>query len=129
MGFSINKSYRFFTLAPSILGGEHTNMKVLAIMTADQAVQQQDIVTQHNALSAIIPMLPKSVSDCTFILFKTANGDRVLYANEYIDQSTITETATTNIRIELLDAELLDLAVIRTRLLELGFTNAIITTF
>ena len=125
----INKIYNFNTLAPSILGTTYKNMKVKAIMSANEAIKHRDIYTLHNNLTTAILGLPQDVGDCTYVLFEDRDGNQTVLALEYIDPYTITEVVTTNVRVELYNTDDLDVSVLRTRLLELGYNNFNITTF
>lgn len=127
--FTFNGTYNFSTLAPTILGNSFTNQKVIGILTAKQAYKIKDVYTLHNSLVGVIPNLPASADDCTFILFEDSLGNEIVMANEYIDQNSISSISTVNIRIDILNAVTSDIPIIRTRLLELGYTNAQITTF
>lgn len=127
--FGFNKTYNFATLAPAILGNTFTNVKVIGILTADNARKYEDIYTIHNSLIGVIPSLPQSASGLTFLLFENNDGTTFVLANEYIDQSTITEVTTINIRIELLNLNTTDAGILRTRLLELGYSDFTLITF
>lgn len=129
MSFRINKTYNFNTLAPSALGGTYTNMCVKSIMSAQEAVKYRDIVTLHANMVVAIPGIPTNPSDCSFVLFETSDGEKIVLAVEYIDVQTITEVTTLNIRIELPNLTITDNNIIRERLLELGYTNFNITTY
>lgn len=125
----INATYNFYTLAPVILGGEHKNMKVKAVMGAAEAIKYSDIVTMHTRLKPTITGLPDSHLDCTYVLFETINNETVVFALEYLDQNSITEVSSINIRIDFRSAENQDIAVIRARLLELGYKDFTISTY
>lgn len=128
--FKLNKTYNFTTLAPAILGETFKNMKVKAILTADEAIKYRDIMTLHNQLKTKITALPISVSDYSgFILFENSSGEAVLLADEYIDTYSVTEVKNITIQIVIPDADTTDVNVLRTRLLELGYVKAQITTY
>ena len=98
-------------------------------MTSEEAVKYRDIQTLHMKLKPVVTALPDNVDDCTFVLFETTDKENLLLAYEYIDKLSIEEVVTTNIRIELYDTAVGDLSVLRSRMLELGYTNITITTF
>ena len=66
---------------------------------------------------------------CTYVKFKTLDGATKILAVEYINEDTIVEVKTVNIRIELQRATTTDLLVIRDRLHELGYKEFEITTY
>jgi len=125
----INRVYNFDTLAPSILGTTYKDMKVKAILSANEAIKYRDIYTLHNNLTTAILGLPQDVGDCTYVLFEDRDNKKTVLALEYIDPFTITEVVTTNVRVELYNTDNLDVSVLRTRLLELGYNNFNISTF
>ena len=127
--FELNKIYNFNTLAPAVLGTSFTNMKVKGIMSASEAMKNRDIYTLHNNLLTTITGLPTNVNDLTFILFTNLDGVDTMLALEYIDTFTVVLVSTTNIRIDVLNTTTNDVSILRTRLLELGYTNINITTY
>jgi len=129
MAFELNKIYTFDTLAPAILGSTFTNMKVKGIMAATEAMKYVDVYTLHNNLLNSITGLPANVNDNTFLLLENPDGVTTVLAVEYIDPLNITLVTTTNIRIDVLNTTVSDIAILKTRLLELGYSNLNITTF
>ena len=126
--FQIKKRYNFTTKAPAVLGGIYKNMLVEAIMSAEEAVKYMDIMTLHDQIRAIEPMNMEA-NVCTYVKFKTLDGATKILAVEYINEDTIVEVKTVNIRIELHRATTTDLLVIRDRLHELGYKEFEITTY
>ena len=128
MAFEIKKTYNFTTLVPSLLGGEYKNMQVVSLMTPDEAVKYQDILTLHEQVRTLIA-LNMSANDCTYVKFKTLEGDTKIIALEYIEPDSIKEVTTVNIRIELQRATTEDISVIAARLKELGYVDFDVTTY
>ena len=128
MAFEIKKTYNFTTLVPSLLGGEYKNMQVVSLMTPDEAVKYQDILTLHEQVRTLIA-LNMSANDCTYVKFKTLEGDTKIIALEYIEPDSIKEVTTVNIRIELQRATTEDISIIRARLKELGYVDFDVTTY
>jgi len=126
---NINKVYNFSTLAPAVLGSDFKDMKVIAILTAKEAVKYRDIQTLHNTLKPIITALPTSVNDCSYVLFENIDNEKVLLALEYIDMFSIQEVVSTNIRVEIYNTNTDDVSIIRNRFIELGYANVKVTTF
>ena len=127
--FSINNNFDFTTLSPSVLGGSYKMMKVTGMLTAAEAVKYRDIHTIHNQLKPFIAGLPVNATDGTYILFKTKDDVSVLLGLDWIDQTTINRVTTTNIRIEVMDGTNLDIGILRSAILGLGYTNINISTF
>ena len=128
MAFEIKKTYNFTTLVPSLLGGEYKNMQVVSLMTPDEAVKYQDILTLHEQVRTLIA-LNMSANDCTYVKFKTLEGDTKIIALEYIESDSIKEVTTVNIRIELQRATTEDISIITARLKELGYVDFDVTTY
>ena len=128
MAFEIKKTYNFTTLVPSLLGGEYKNMQVVSLMTPDEAVKYQDILTLHEQVRTLIA-LNMSANDCTYVKFKTLEGDTKIIALEYIEPESIKEVTTVNIRIELQRATTEDISIITARLKELGYVDFDVTTY
>ena len=128
MAFEIKKTYNFTTLVPSLLGGEYKNMQVVSLMTPDEAVKYQDILTLHEQVRTLIA-LNMSANDCTYVKFKTLEGDTKIIALEYIEPDSIKEVTTVNIRIELQRATTEDISIITARLKELGYVNFTVNTY
>ena len=128
MAFVIKKTYNFTTLVPSLLGGEYKNMQVVSLMTPDEAVKYQDILTLHEQVRTLIA-LNISANDCTYVKFKTLEGDTKIIALEYIEPDSIKEVTTVNIRIELQRATTEDISIITARLKELGYVDFDVTTY
>lgn len=128
MAFEIKKTYNFTTLVPSLLGGEYKNMQVVSLMTPDEAVKYQDILTLHEQVRTLIA-LNMSANDCTYVKFKTLEGDTKIIALEYIEPDSIKEVTTVNIRIELQRATTEDISIITARLKELGYVDFTVNTY
>lgn len=130
MKFELKKSYNFSTLAPTLLGNNYSNMKVIAILTADNAIEYRDVATLHAQVKSAITGLPDSITDLSYILFKNnITSEKLVLPLEYIEDSSIVETTTLNIRIEVRNCTVDDVGTLRTRLEELGYTDFKITTY
>ena len=129
MDLKLKHTYNFNTLAPAILGERYKLMKVKAILDANEAVKYADISTLHTTLKPVITGLPEHVNDLTFVLFQNTDGEESIYAVEYLDTTTLEEVSAVNVRVEVMDITTADLNVIKTKLLELGYSNLKLTTF
>lgn len=120
--FKIGKTYNFNTLAPVIIGDLQEMMKVLSIMSFDEAIKQYDVVTLHeNVRHHINANL--LVNDLTFILFKCSDGTKKIIPLEYINSNSIVEVEKVKIIIELEAINNEDLQIIKETLINAGYLN------
>lgn len=134
MNFALNRTYDFNidSGGEQILGASYENMRVTAIMTANEACSvSSDITSTHDRLIRKINALPKSINDCTFIRFEKQDvaKTKVILAIEYIDPHSIVEVTTTNILARFVNVTSADLAKIRKICLENGYTNITLETY
>ena len=126
--FELRKRYNFSTKAPAILGAEYRNVMVESIMTATEAVKYSDVLTLHEQIRTVLN-LDLEVANCTYIKFRTLDGETVILALEYINSDPIVEVKTVNIRVDVLEANTDDILIIQERLKELGYSKFKIRTF
>lgn len=129
MTFELNKSYdfNFKTELITILGDKLKNMKVIGIMNDQQAVKVSDVATLHTQVLPLLSSLPINISDLTFIMFETLDKETVVYPIEYIEQISITQVTTINLRIDINNASTTDLSLLQQTLNELGYVDYSIT--
>lgn len=129
MTFELNKSYdfNFKTELVTILGDKLKNMKVIGIMNDQQAVKVGDVATLHTQVLPLLTSLPINISDLTFIMFETLDKETAIYPIEYIEQSSITQVTTINLRIDINNASTTDLSLLQQTLNELGYVDYSIT--
>lgn len=128
MLFELKKRYNFSTKAPALLGAEYRNMKVESIMSSTEAIKYLDILTLHEQVKTIIGLDIEPIN-CTFIKFKSIEGDEKIIALEYINSDSIVEVETINIQINILNANTNDMLILSERLRELGYDNFKMKTF
>ena len=126
--FELRKQYNFTTKATAILGAEYRNVMVESIMTATEAVKYSDVLTLHEQIRTVLN-LDLEVANCTYIKFRTLDGETVILALEYINSDSIVEVKTVNIRVDILEANTDDILIIQERLKELGYSKFKIRTF
>jgi hypothetical protein len=129
--FSLNKSYSFSTLAPSVLGDKYENLKLVGIITKDEAIKLGgDIVTTHLILCDLIPGIRNlDINSLTYYKFLTKSNDVVVIAREYINLNTVIEVSTVNIMIKIPNLNSMHLAILNNILIEKGYTTHNITTY
>ena len=121
-----HKRYDFVTLAPTELGGVYRSMKVVAILTASQAMTYRDIYTLHEKMKRYLTQ-DYNVADLTYILFEGVNKQTVLIPWEYLDSNSVVEVEQLKIVIEIPNANTTDISMVADKLTELGFKNCKIT--
>lgn len=126
MGFEIKKTYNFNfnNKLTHILGDKLKNMKVKAILTSDQAIKLSDIATTHAQVRLLdTDNIPENLSDMTFIMFETIDSETVVYAQEYINMSSLEEVSSVNLRVNVRNVSSSDATLIKSTLSELGYNN------
>ena len=90
--FQINGKYTFNTLAPNILGAKFENVTLTAILDYHMANSYANVNIKH---AEIFPLLPAGTSkDCTsyqYFVFKTQANEKIVLANVWIDEPSITQ--------------------------------------
>ena len=131
MIFNVREVYNFTTLAPETLGANYTDMKVvLSGMLAEQAVALgTDVYGLHNTLKNEIPGLPDSPDDCTFVMFTSPNGLKIILAYEYIDLHSVNSISKTNIRLDIPNVSADMVSIITSTLKEIGLDDFKISTY
>lgn len=123
--FNINQTYKFETLAPSILGISVSQAKVISTSNYAGAIaKDSNIANLHQTLTTVIDSLPKP-EDCVFTEFELQDGTKVVLAHEYINISTVelSNTSQDIIVIKVQNTSDLDASIISARLKELGYKN------
>ena len=129
MPIELKKTYEFATLAPTQLGGMYKNMKVEAIMDASTAQKYRDVEGIHESILPLLPAgTPVSTSDITFYKFRTPEGNTEIFADAWIDSTTVTEVTSITIDIKVYNASTTDINRIREALALMNFTTFSITT-
>lgn len=121
--FQIKKTYNFGYKVDlmALFGDKQTLVNVRGILTADEAVKYEDIYTKHQQVLGILKDLPLDVKELTYILFETNDKKQIVVAYEYIDESTILEVTSLNVRIDVRQCSSEDLTLIQKLLREAGY--------
>ena len=123
--FDMKKTYKFYTLAPEILGSKYDNMTVKGIMDYTDALKISDVVTTHDKLSSLTDV---DVTDLTFIKFENLEGEIVTFAEQWINANSVELVESIDISAKIYNVSTEDLTIINNSLKELGYTNVVITT-
>ena len=126
MVFDLRKKYNFSTRVPALLGGSYYSAQVEAILSADEAIRTVDIMTLHEQVKANIA-INTIAKDCTWIKFKLVDGSYKILALEYIDLNSVKEVSTIHVNISLHGISTEDIAIIESRLRELGYKDYTVT--
>lgn len=85
VAFEIGSSYKFSTIAPSILNKEYKNVVLCSIMRADEAVQFIDVYGLHSQIKQIPNLnVPSRANDLHYLKFVTSGGSYIYIAQEYL---------------------------------------------
>lgn len=130
-GFKTKKKYNFNTLAPQILGDRYTLMEVVLITTVEEIVKYgfHNIIDTNTKLLNVIPGLNSNANDNNYIIFKNADGEKTVLAEEWIDINTVAMVDTVNIRIDIPNKSTVDVDVIKTILKEHGYNGINVYTY
>jgi hypothetical protein len=98
--YKLKSSYSFNTHAPAILGASVRNATLIAILDYDVATS---FITPNTSHANVFPHLPSGTPNnpqkYTYLLFQTENGNRIVYANVWIDEATIKEKTTSTLTV------------------------------
>lgn len=98
--FQINGKYSFNTLAPNILGAKFENVTLVAVLDYNMANSYANINIKH---AEIFPLLPTGTSNDSsnyqYYVFKTQANEKVVLANVWIDEPSITQISLKTITI------------------------------
>lgn len=115
------KHYTFSTNAPSILGAEIVNAKLLQTMTYESAIRKENISLKYRQVYPLVKELaPSSPQDEIYYLFKGTAGDETLLAGSWINSNSIHEITKTTVNIHMPDVSEVQLADIRQALNFIG---------
>jgi hypothetical protein len=126
--FKIGKVYTFDTYAPTLLGTQLKNARLTSIIDFDTANSYENILLKYRQ---IYPLLPVGTPDngrlCTYYVFETESKEKVVYADQWINEDTIVVIEHININIYITDIALNDISNIRDILRAAGYFDFRIT--
>lgn len=122
--FEIGGVYSFNTIAPTLLGSDYRNVKVLGIIDYNIASQYINPHVRHADLYPYMATgIPDDPTQYNYLMVRLGSGGRTVLAIPWIDISSIEQVTITNITVTFTNAKNSDVERIR-ELLELnGFTN------
>jgi hypothetical protein len=124
MDFQLNKVYSFVTRAPSLLGASIINAKLVGIMIAETARKTHNVDMQYRKIFPLLPPnTPDDIESCVFYEFIGQSGDRVIYADQWIDMTSVEIVDHIRIVTTVVNASLNDVGRIRDVLNAMGYRD------
>lgn len=121
---NLNTTYSFETLVPAMLGAKIKNAKLIAVLDYSTV---SAFINPHSQHSIIYPHLPpntpRDLTKYIYYLFRTENNETAVFANVWINESTIKEINTNSIKIEVFNVGADDLTRINKLLMSAGFDS------
>lgn len=126
--FAIGKVYNFNTKAPSLLGISIKNAKLIGIFDYNTALTHDNILLKYRQIYPLLPAgTPNSPETCIYYHFKSESGEKIVLADQWIEESTIEVVEHINFKVTFNQASLQDISRVRDALNALGYTNYTIT--
>jgi hypothetical protein len=125
INFEINKRYSFNTRAPNVLGTLIENVAYAGNVSYDIARTLTNIdITQRKVYPELPTGTPNDHTKYTYHIFNTAKqGQKVILADYWIDESTVFEYNTIDLSIAVNGVKDSDIAKIRDLLFLSGFRS------
>lgn len=122
IALEIGSSYKFSTIAPTILNSEYKNMILESIMSVNEAVKCVDVYGRHEQIKQIPGVnIPSRASDLHYLKFVAPSGEPLYIAREYLVGLELISNKTLLITINNYSAQ--DYRVIEDTLKQLGFED------
>lgn len=115
-----NNNYNFTTMAPSVLNGAYSNIKLIAKANYEVAAKYVDLVSLFNAVYPYLP--PGTPSDYTQHDYLIFEGN-VVMSTLWIVESSLSSSNTSSVTIVIPNLQASDTAKIRDALLLMGYSN------
>lgn len=126
---AIGKVYSFSTQAPMVLGSEITYAKLSSIVDADTARLFEPIDQIYAQILPSLPLgTPVDPAASVFYIFTARNGSRIVIADVWIAEPTLTLIESVSVTITLPSASLSDIEPIRQALIAANAPPFTITT-
>lgn len=127
LNLSIGKSYTFNTKAPAILGTIIKNAKMISQLDYESAVAFDNIDLKFRTIyPALPPGTPDNPQSCTYYRFLSESGEKIIMADQWIDETTVEVVEHINFQVTFADGSLADMTRVRDALNALSFTNYVI---
>lgn len=125
----LNKVYTFVTKAPSLLGASVINARLIGVTVAENARKAHNVDLQYRKIFPLLPPgTPDNIDACIFYEFIGQSGERTIYADQWIDMTSVEVVEHIKITINVLNANMNDVSRIRDSLNALGYMSFSIET-
>lgn len=126
--FQIGKSYTFLTNAPSVLGAEIKNAKLLGLFDYSTAITYENINLKFRTIYPLLPAgTPDDPASCIYYRFLSESGEKIIIADQWIIESSIEVVEHISFKVVFENTSLQDISRVRDAVNALGFTNYSIT--
>lgn len=126
MVFEFNKTYDFSTTAPVELGLLRQNMTFLGSASYDiaLAIEKQNIQVRNSRIYPELPAgTPKDYTKYQYHIFKNSSGAKEVFAEYWIDPSTVTLRESLTLSVTVSSATNADMTKLRDLLTLNGYRN------
>lgn len=121
---NIRSTYSFDVYPSSVLTTEFKNCTLLSVLDPTDAATQLDIMAIH---AQVYPYLPKGLPDdpmqFTYYKFRLPSGVNTIIADAWINHTTVKETTSTTISIEVANCVPQDIDKLRRVLESNGYSH------
>ena len=128
LNMQIGKVYTFNTLAPGILGISIKNARLLSICDYSTALAYDNVLLKFRSVYPLLPPgTPNLPEACIYYQFLSESGEKVVFADQWIDESTVEVIEHINFNVTFAQASIQDISRVRDLLNAAGYTNYNIT--
>lgn len=100
VSLTLGNTYAFNTINATILGDQYNNLKLLGIISIDEALKYSDVATIWQQLKSADNTLPnKDAKFITYYLFTNSDNKKIVMGREWIDEDTFTAVTEVNTQI------------------------------
>lgn len=113
--FSIGKTYRFNTMAPTILGASVINAKLVGVFDYERAVKldPENIDVRHRTIYPVLPPgTPDKARQYTYYQFETQSEKTLVLADVWIDMASVEVVTHINFAIYVTNASISDMTAV-----------------
>ncbi len=121
MSLQINNNYTFNTLAPAILGAIVKNAKLIQSCSFESAMKEENVAVKYEQIYPALPEgTPRSPKGVIFHRFITESGEKVFFAEPWIDNETLVVVTSLNFNVTVVNATSQDRENVRRALAHLN---------
>ncbi|EKD22624.1 MAG: hypothetical protein ACD_84C00035G0004 [uncultured bacterium] len=128
INFALRGTYSFDAHAAALLGTNFKNVTILAIMDADTASREIDIVALHKQIFPLLPAgTPNDPRSYDYVKIQTTAGHTTILGMAWINETTVTQITSTKITAVIGNVSATDAIRVKNALLQNGFKDIAIT--